>query len=271
MSDTQGAEAAPDNAPNESEAEARKMGWVAKEEFRGDPDKWRPAEEFLDRGKRILPIVLKDNERLQRNLDRVKDQLAEVRESTKELVEFHTAAAKREYERGRREIEAKIEAAAANADANTVRQEMVNLDNLTKQNTPAEKKVETKQTIQVDPVIQDWITKERWFNADRTLNVYAIDVYDTLQREKPGVEVSDLLAETKRKTMEKFPEKFGINPNREGAAAVATPSGGNGATRKNAKSYENLPADAKKACDKFVKTIPGYTKEKYVADYDWEG
>jgi len=269
MSDTQGAEAAPDNAPNESEAEARKMGWVAKEEFRGDPDKWRPAEEFLDRGKRILPIVLKDNERLQRNLDRVKDDLKELRESTKEIVEFHTQAAKREYERGRRDIEAKIEAAAANADANTVRQEMVNLDNLTKQNTPAPKKVEP--SIQVDPEIQDWITKETWFNRDRALNGYAIDVYDRLQRDKPGMTQAELLAETKRQTVDKFPEKFGINPNRENAASVATPSGGNGASRKNAKSYDNLPADAKKACDKFVKTIPGYTKEKYVADYDWEG
>src|ERR1700722_6616536 len=150
MSDVEGAQAAPDNAPNEAEVEARKMGWVAKDEFKGAADKWRPAEEFLDRGKRILPIVLKENERLQRNLDRVKDDLKELRDSTKQLVEFHTDAAKREYERGRREIEAKIEAAAANADANTVRQEMVNLDNLTKQNTPPAKKVEQQQP-QIDP------------------------------------------------------------------------------------------------------------------------
>lgn len=270
MSDVEGAEAAPDNAPNESEAEARKMGWVAKDEFRGDPDKWRPAEEFLDRGKRILPIVLKDNERLQRNLDRVKDQLSELRESTKEIVEFHTQAAKREYERGRREIEARIESAAANADANTVRQEMVNLDNLTKQNTPVQKKVETPAP-QIDPDTQDWINKNAWFTRDKVLAAYAIDVYGNLQKEKPGLSESDLLAETTRQTTAKFPEKFGINPNRENAAAVASPSGGNGTQRRNAKSYDNLPADAKKACDKFVKTIPGYTKEKYVADYDWEG
>jgi hypothetical protein len=269
MSDVEGAQDAPLNAPNEVEAEARKMGWVAKDEFRGNPDNWRPADEFLDRGKRILPIVLKDNERLQKNFDRVQDELKELRESTKQLVEFHTDAAKREYERGRREIEAKIEAAAANADASTVRQEMVNLDNLTKQNTPPAKRAE-QQTIQVDPEIQDWITKERWFNADRALNGFAIDAYDRLQRDKPGMTQAELLAETKRQTMEKFPEKFGINPNREGAAAVATPSGGTGATRKNGKTYENLPPDAKQACDKFVRTIPGYTKEKYVAAYEWD-
>ena len=269
MSDVEGAQAAPDNAPNEAEVEARKMGWVAKDEFKGAADKWRPAEEFLDRGKRILPIVLKENERLQRNLDRVKDDLKELRDSTKQLVEFHTDAAKREYERGRREIEAKIEAAAANADANTVRQEMVNLDNLTKQNTPPAKKVEQQQP-QIDPDTQDWINKNPWFTRDKVLAAYAIDVYGNLQKEKPGMTESALLAETARQTSNKFPEKFGINPNREGAAAVATPSGGTGGQRKNGKTYENLPPDAKQACDKFVRTIPGYTKEKYVQAYEWD-
>ena len=268
MSDVEGAQDAPVNAPNEAEAEARKMGWVDKEEFRGDKEKWRPAEEFLDRGKRILPIVLKDNERLQRNLDRVKDDLKELRETSKQLVEFHTTAAQREYERGRREIEGKIEAAAANADASTVRAEMQNLDALTKQNAPAPKKTETQ--VQIDPEIKDWIDKNQWFNADRALNGYALDQYESLKRDKPGMPEGDVLAEIKRRTSAKFPEKFGINPEREGAAAVSEPNGGRTNTRKNAKSYDNLPADAKKACDKFVKTIPGYTKEKYVADYDWD-
>src|SRR5215469_11122131 len=109
MSDIQGADAPAEHVPTDAEREARNLGWVGKDEFKGDPSKWRPAEEFLDRGKRILPIVLKDNERLQRNLDRVKDELKELRDSTKQLVEFHTAAAKREYERGRREIEQRIE------------------------------------------------------------------------------------------------------------------------------------------------------------------
>jgi ElaB/YqjD/DUF883 family membrane-anchored ribosome-binding protein len=268
MSDIEGAQDAP--APNEAETEARKMGWVGKDEFKGNPDNWRPAEEFLDRGKRILPIVLKDNERLQRNLERVKDELKELRDSTKQLVEFHTEAAKREYERGRREIEAKIEAATANADTATVRQEMQNLDALTKQNTPKKVEPAQPQTIQIDPEIQDWISKESWFNRDRALNGYAIDQFELVQREKPGLTTAEVLAETKRRTVSKFPEKFGINPEREGAAAVATPNGGGAPVRRNAKSYENLPADAKHACDKFVKTIPGYTKEKYVADYDWD-
>src|ERR1700722_1713837 len=272
MSDVQGADDAPLNAPNEYEHRARRLGGVAKDEFKGDPEHWRPADEFLERGEKILPIALRNNDRLQRRLDSLENQLRETKESAKALVEFTSKSEERAYNRAKAEIEAKIEASAANADANAVRGAMVELDALNKAYTPVvpPKKPEQQQTVQVDPEIQDWITKEPWFNRDRALNGFAIDVYDSLQRNKPGVPVAELLAETKRRTMDKFPEKFGINPNRENAASVATPSGGTNGTRRNAKSYENLPAEAKKACDKFVKTIPGYTKEKYVADYDWD-
>ena len=264
----------PSIVPSESENEARRMGWVGKEEFKGDPNKWRPADEWLDRGKRILPIVLKENERLQRNLDRVKDQLSEMRDSTKELLEFHKKSEERAYERARKEIEAKIEAAAANADAGTVRAEMVKLDNLAKEHQPkAEpKKNEGNEVTEgrLDPVIQDWIRAEEWFQKDKTLNAFAVEAYGNLERDKPGVSKAELLAETKRRTMEKFPEKFGINPERANARTVAEPSSGN-AGRKRGRTFDDLPPEAKAACNKFVKTIPGFKREQYLADYDWEG
>lgn len=39
-----------------TEAEARRQGWVPKEEFRGDPDKWRPAAEWVERGDKISKL-----------------------------------------------------------------------------------------------------------------------------------------------------------------------------------------------------------------------
>ena len=32
------------------ESEAREQGWKPKEEYEGDPEKWRPAKEFVERG-----------------------------------------------------------------------------------------------------------------------------------------------------------------------------------------------------------------------------
>jgi hypothetical protein len=39
--------------------------------------------------------------------------------------------------------------------------------------------------------------------------------------------------------------------------------------RKKGKTFEDLPPRAQKECDRFVKTIPKYTRDKYLADYDW--
>ena len=35
---------------NNYEAEAREQGWKPKEGYEGDPEKWRPAKEFVERG-----------------------------------------------------------------------------------------------------------------------------------------------------------------------------------------------------------------------------
>ena len=256
---------------NETETKARRLGWVSKDEFKGDPEHHRSAAEFLERGERLLPLLQRDNDKLHRKISEMEGLLRETRESSKELLEFTSKSEERAYERAKREIQAKIEQAAANADPASVRTEIANLDALNEQHRKPPQKTEAKQTApQVDPEIQDWISKESWFNPKNpTLYSFATETYGELERSKPGVSIAERLAETKRLTTEKFPEKFGINPKRDAAASVGTPSG-NTQAKRNAKSYENLPEEAKRACDKFVKTIPGYTKEKYCKDYDWD-
>ena len=39
------------------EQEARSMGWVPKEEFRGPETQWRDANEFVERGRTMIPIL----------------------------------------------------------------------------------------------------------------------------------------------------------------------------------------------------------------------
>lgn len=258
------------------EVKARDYGWVPKEEFKGPEDKWRPAEDFVkwaedvgrlpksefDSIKREFPALKNQNKALQ-------DELGEIRKTLTEFVEFSSKAEERSYARARKDIEAKIEQAAANADPAAARAAMAELDALKPEPKKPERTEQRQETPQIDPVIQDWIAKEDWFNRDRTLNSFATDVFGELEREKPGVSRAEILAETKKRTMDKFPEKFGINPDRDRPAAVGAPSG-NVKPAKRGKGYDDLPAEAKVACDKFVKQIPGYTREKYIKDYDWD-
>lgn len=253
---------------NDTETRARRLGWVPKEEFKGDPSRHRSAEEFLERGTTILPILQKDNEKLHGLVANLQSELRETKDATKELLEFTSKAEERAYNRAKSEIEQRMEAGAANADPAAVRQAMRDLDALNQEQRKPAPKPEPAQP-QLDPEIQSWIGRESWFTRDRTLQAYATDVFGDIERSQPGLSRSEMLAETKRRTVEKFPEKFGINPARDNAAAVATPNGGGAPRKKQGKTYEDLPQEAKRACDKFVKQIQGYTREQYVKDYDW--
>jgi hypothetical protein len=252
------------------EQRAMRLGWVPKDQFKGDPDKHRSAEEFLDRGVNMLPLLQRDNEKLHRGMSRLEKRLEEQSRVFEEFQKHSEQALEREYKRGKSEVEARLDRAIQEADvagAQQARRELADLEN--DKPKPVERKAEPEKQ-QADPDIQEWMGENAWFNKDQTLTAYAGEIFGELERTQTGRTRRDLLAETKKKVMERFPEKFGINPRREAASAVGEPSGGTGGTKKKGKTYDDLPADAKKACDKFVRTIPNYTREKYVASYDWD-
>lgn len=254
---------------SEAEVKARRLGWVPKEEFKGDPEKHRSAEEFLERGSNLLPLLQRDNERLHRTVDKVERELRETKEVLTEFRDFASKSEERAYKRAKAELESKLDGAIQSADVDTARQARRELAELESEQRQVPKVEPKKEEPKADPVFQSWIAENDWFNKSESLRGYATEIFGELERSQPGRPASELLAETKNKVMDKFPERFGINPRREGAAAVAAPQGG-AAPKKKGKTYEDLPPEAKRACDKFVKTIPGYTRDKYVKDYDWD-
>jgi hypothetical protein len=255
-----------------AETKARRLGWVPKEEFRGDPDKHRSAEEFLRRGEEILPILQRDNKRLHENFGKVEKELKETRETLQSFAEFTQKNAEREYKKSLRELEARLDAAIETADvtqARQLRKEIAELDGGPPAPKPKPEPVGEPDKPAVDPEVASWIEQNDWFNKSASLRTYAVEEFGELEKRYPGKSQTELLAEVKQRTVDRFPDKFGINPKRENAAAVASPSA-EGARRKAGKTYDDLPSEAKKACDKYVRTIPNYTRDKYVKDYEWD-
>ena len=60
--------AAPDAAEAQAKEEARKHGWVDQDEWRGPPERWRPASEFLDVRSNVLSLVREENSQLRAKL-----------------------------------------------------------------------------------------------------------------------------------------------------------------------------------------------------------
>ena len=67
------------NGSDNIETKAREMGWKPLEEFKGNPDNWRDAEVFVERGEEILPIVRKDNEKLRAEVAQTKLETARLK------------------------------------------------------------------------------------------------------------------------------------------------------------------------------------------------
>lgn len=243
---------------NEVEDKARRMGWVPKEEFKGDPNKWRPADEFVERGENELPIM---RERL-RHQDK---QLAELKETIKQFADYHSKTEQRAYQQAYTDL--KQRQIQAVADGNTA--EFVKLDGEIQKLTTEIAEAKPITVPQDDPTehpeYKAWKTKNGWFESDKEMTAYANNIGAYI-RQTTDLSGMDFLHAVTKEVKAKFPSKF-ENPRRNEAPAV---EGSSASPRKGGKSYADLPAEAKAACDKFVKQGLIKSRDEYVKSYDWE-
>jgi hypothetical protein len=270
---TQGQDAGgtPTVAPETIER-ARRLGWRPQEEYNGRRE-WVPADKFIETAENELPVLRENLRRLDnlytKDVGALKTELTEVKQVLTDFREFATRGEQRAYERARKELEDKRDVAVAHADTESFKAAQKELDELDKTAKP--KPVETateKPKIDVpDPAITSWIGENPWFTTDSEMMAYAKSQDQYLMQTKAGLSIAERLAMVRERTKKEFPDKFG-NPRRESASTVAEP-GGQTAAPKKGKTYADLPPEAKAACDKFVRTIPGFKREDYVKDYDW--
>ncbi len=149
-----GEEGAPE-APevNETEARAREAGWRPKEEFRGDPDEWVPAEEWLD----YTPGKLrKQNRTLEREIGAMRRSLDVVARRQEEM-------RKRAYDDAYKDIQTRQREAAQDGDMDRyekLEQEREKLEKPNKDQTPPQ------GADGIDPAIKTWADQNPWIVND---------------------------------------------------------------------------------------------------------
>ena len=273
-------EEAPQEAPEASqyESEARAQGWVAQEEFRGSESDWVDAETFVRRGKEIMPILRKNNEKLLKELGEAKKMAEEARETAKEFREFQ----KQQFERKTKDLESQLEQlkqakrdAITQGDGDRAIAIDDAMDDLKEQRLEAKQDLKAAEDkaaevpqVTSDPVLNQWMDKNDWFGKDTRMTGVANGLGVELRRENPNLNGQAFLDKLDEELTAMFPEKFGKkrvqNPMEGSSNGTARPTVGSGK-----KTYANLPADAKAACDKYVKQGL-MTKEAYVAEYEWD-
>lgn len=247
------------------EAEAREMGWLDKEKFKGPEDKWVSAKEFYERGEHLFPLVKATNKRLKNDLltrDKEIATLKEAMESSqkaiKALQKNYEESTKKQVEEAKRELREQIKAARELGDTDTELDLQDKMASLRNAETVAKEEAEEigKKPPQesLSPDFLAWNKENPWFGDTSTA--------ENRKRSRTLIRIGeDLLEEgtnlTGRPFMEKCVElledrEAGVN--QKGVSKVA---GGAGSSRSSsANGFSSLPKEAKDAChednDSFV-------------------
>jgi len=260
-----------DQEQTQIQERASRMGWVDKDAFRGDPEKWIDAEAFIKRGDEELPILRERNKALDAKYQKLARDFEEVRDTLKQFAEHHKNVSKREYEKAKAELQRQEKEAVSLADTkkfDAIQLEKAELEKLKPEDTngtPTQSKAGSKEDYKC---FEAWKKDAPWWEKDRAMTAYAKDVANELERNSPHLVATDeFYAEVTKAVKEEFPHKF-ENPKRKEAGLVHDgsdeTSSGSG---KKKKTYNDLPADAKAYCDKFLKQGLFKDKQAYVDEY----
>lgn len=267
MSDTAentDATAAEDTAADDVTEEATRMGWRPIEQFKGDKSKFIEPDEFVRRGREILPIVQASNKAMEKSLKAAREQIAEMETTFAKFQDHHSKTAKREYDRALADLRARQEQAAEVGDVEGVRKATDGMIALEKEVEEAPKAKPADKPAVSEEQFEAWVADNPWYKTDAALRGACREIAQEVY-EATGLTGVAQMAEVTKRVKAEFPSKF-ANPRRQQPGAV---EGGGLAPRGGGRSYSDLPADAKAICDDFVKNIKGFTREQYVKDFDW--
>ncbi len=272
--DSKGAEP---QAPSEHDLavdKAKALGWVEQEEYRGDKTKWRDAEEFLDFGERLNPILRENNKRLEAQLRERDQTIAKIQASVEKFAVVHEQTKKAAYEEALKTLRAEKKTALEVGDYDAViavDERIAVTRDAAKQAEVGEREsappIKTAEHTRIEQEFTAWNAQNKW-TEDPELEAFAQLQGSILLKE--GVDTKGdafvpFLNKVAERVKARYPEKF-PESKRVGASRVEGSSTG-GSTGGGRESYAALPAEIKEVCDSLVESIPGYTREKYVKAY----
>jgi hypothetical protein len=244
-----------DDAPpaRDYEADARKQGWRPREEFPGDDGRWIDAETFVKRGEELTPFLKASNKILEAKLARVEKRLA-----AQDKVE------QRAYDRAVADLKAKQEHAVELGDVEAHRAVSKELDEL--KAAPPEK---DDAPDDVQAAVKAFADANPWYAQAGEARDYADFIangkYAPLAKTMSPTEFFEFIAERTRAT---FPDlQDSEKPRARPRSMVEAPT--NRGMSRGQKTFADLPAEAQRMADRFVKMGVVKDRATYVKDYQW--
>lgn len=239
-------------APQLTEVEQRasEQGWVPQDQWEGDPDQWRPAKEFLDRGE------------LFKKIDDQRRELKQLKHTMEEFGKHHAKVREVEYARALATLKAQKKAALEDGDHDAVVEidEQIAETKEQAKEAAAEAARPAPQQHEPDPVFVRWQQRNQWYANNRAMKGAADEIArELVLRGEKDPQV--ILAAVDKEIRKEFPEKF-ENPNRGKPGVVEGSANRGGRTTKD---DFHMTDDEKRIMNKFVAS-GAITKEKYIEE-----
>lgn len=205
--------------PTANEVEARNSGWVPKEEYHGDENKWVDADEFVRRGPLFEKINVQSRE------------LKEVKKALDQLKAHHASVEATAYKKAMADLKAEKREAFIDGDPDKIIEIDDRIADLKQKEREAEvaRTQEVAQAVQAEihPEFQAWTNRNPWYTSNGPMRAYADRLGTELQQQ--GHSPSEVLRKVEAMIKEEFPQKF-RNANRDKSQSVESTSkaGGKG-------------------------------------------
>ena len=238
---------------------AKMMGHIPLEEFRGDPEKWVPADKYVERAENLMPILKSQLGKYEHEISSLKSTVESQKKTTEKLLKMSETVQQRAYEQAKKDLTREQAQAVADGDV----EKWQRLEDQ-KESLPRPEPV-TPEPEQSSPVFDQWHTGNEWYLKDEDMTDFANLYAQKLTKQNPSLAYNDVLQQVEEKVKTTFPQRF-ENPERAKPTAVDS-----GSTReiapKTGKTYNDLPADAKEMCNQNVKQGLFKSKEDWVKVY----
>lgn len=206
------------------ETEARKMGWVPEDEFKGDkkPAKFLSAEEYYRRGEEVIPIIRARNKDLEKSVE-------ELKETNKRMSAMFEKTIQRERENANRQIEAlkaEKKTAIQAQDADRVEEIDQKIDALKEEAKPEASGAPVAGTPAHNALIKDFATANSWFVEEPDMHDYAIKVSESNAALNEEISFEDNMKFVLGAVRKKFPSYFKDNTQTAANGHAAVDTGG---------------------------------------------
>lgn len=289
----------PEGGAPAPEVQARELGWEPKETFKGNPENWVPAEEYLKRGETVLPYMQADRKRLFRKVDeqgveirRLSGALAESTEAINTLKQFTTSGALKEKDTEIAGLRRQLADARRNGTPEQEVEIETQLDTAKEERGALAAEVKAKpngtgngsedirpqlRNLAQTPEFRQFLADNPWYDVNSpSFDPVAHGAATALSAEigsnpeTKGLEFADKLALVAERTKARLgigaPQRRG-NSKVEGSRGGGNGNGGGGGSRDP--SYEGLSAEARAACDRQAKNVVGPNKA-FKTNADWQ-